>query len=391
MLGGLHEVLLELVRLLVELVDHEQLRVREVLLHLRLELGLERSDFRLEVPDRGEILLLAGLELGDAGAEAILLALERLEVELHRLALVRDAAELGLGDLALADELGDLLVELEDGLLDLGELGGLVRGARLPRLEVLDRVEPGALRVVVPAGEGPLAVVLVAVERDRVEVVLPCVRSRDLEVLADDRLAKDLLERERVLWVKLELLDPEVATWISSCSRASTQGHVHRNRLLRVRVLDVLVLEPVQRDERHPAALLLEHDVEDLGRGLVRVDDDLEETRARGDLDRGLVPVLDREELVQRAVVALEVEPRGDRLDRLKTLVRVLQTGGSVDCQLVEQGQTHAVHHGEQLPLSSLELRLGVFSLRVEASVDLPEVSTRLVSSDFRPRRIEYN
>ena len=40
--------------------------------------------------------------------------------------------------------------------------------------------------------------------------MLPSVRAGRLEVLADDRLAKDLLECERVLLVECELLDPDL-------------------------------------------------------------------------------------------------------------------------------------------------------------------------------------
>lgn len=48
---------------------------------------------------------------------------------------------------------------------------------------------------------------------------------------------------------------------------------------------------------------------------------------ASGNFDSSLVPVLDREEVVEGSVVAFEVEALCDRLDRLETLVRVLRKG----------------------------------------------------------------
>lgn len=58
------------------------------------------------------------------------------------------------------------------------------------------------------SGEGAFAVILVAVERDRVESVRTRVGTGNLERLAYDCPAEHLLERRTELLTELELVDP---------------------------------------------------------------------------------------------------------------------------------------------------------------------------------------
>ena len=133
-----------------------------------------------------------------------------------------------------------------------------------------------------------------------------------------------------------------LGTWSASAtSPRGKQGHEHRNGVLASGVLDGLRLESVERDEGDATALVLDHDVQDLGRRFVVVDDDLEEAakrvssvpagvspdcspRSGSDLHSSLVPVLDGEQLVKGTVVAVEVETLCDCLRSSKSIARVL-------------------------------------------------------------------
>lgn len=276
-LGKIDEALLELVLVVDEAGDLPLLGVGKLLLHLRLELRLVRRTLHLEVANARLKFLQRRLEPRDPRPLRRLLLLRAMHGSDHRLSLLLDVREFALDKLDLAEQLRRLLIEAGQRRLRLGENFGVLLGVRLPLLETLDGVEAGALVVVVTSSERSLAVVLVAVESDRVEVVAASVGSGDFEGLADDRLGEDLLEREGELLVEGELLDPgSVRRQLRVWRRERRDGH--RDGVLASRVLDSLSLEAVERDKGNATALVLDHDFEDLGRRLVVVDDDLEET-----------------------------------------------------------------------------------------------------------------
>lgn len=134
------------------------------------------------------------------------------------------------------------------------------------------------------------------------------------EVLANDGTTKDLAsapsagDRSHLLKchdvgaIKLELAD-------------------HWDGVVGFGIVDLRTLEAVERHERDPSAFLFVHDVEDLGRSLVRINNDVEEagesTRNRASrklfspgpashLNRSLVAIRHLEQLVQRTVHATE-------------------------------------------------------------------------------------
>ena len=202
-------------------------------------------------------------------------------------------------------ELVHLGVQLRDPLLQVAQRGArlaerLLRGAHLaePALHGAHSVEPRAPRVVVPAGERAAAVHLVAVERDGVHPGTAHVGAGHLEARADDRLAKHLAERGEQRLVELQLAQ-------------------HHHGVLRLRVRHGLGAQPVERHEGHPPGALAPEVLEQPARSCVRVDHDVEERGARGRLDRGLVPLVHREELVERPVDAVQLLPLRDGLDRL--------------------------------------------------------------------------
>lgn len=148
------------------------------------------------------------VEFCELGLEAVLLGLGLHRRFEERRMLVAQAGQVALGNLELADELRDLLLEADESRLDLAPLTRQFLVLLLRGLELLDGVEAGAANVVVASRQRTLAVVLVAVERDRVEAVRASVGAGNLERLANDRAAKDLLERRAEVLAELELVDP---------------------------------------------------------------------------------------------------------------------------------------------------------------------------------------
>jgi hypothetical protein len=69
---------------------------------------------------------------------------------------------------------------------------------------------------VIAAAERAFAVVTIAIQCDRVELVTASVGASNLERLTDDRLAENLFESLGVLFVEIQLLDP-IRRDTSSC------------------------------------------------------------------------------------------------------------------------------------------------------------------------------
>jgi len=99
-------------------------------------------------------------------------------------------------------------------------------------------LEPRAAHVHVPAGERALAVHLVALERDAVELVRLGELGAHLERAHDEALAEDLLEGLAVLLAELQLVE-------------------HRHHVLRLRVRRVVAgAQPRERHEGDAAGVL---------------------------------------------------------------------------------------------------------------------------------------
>lgn len=152
----------------------------------------------------GELLL----EAREPRPRAVSLVLRAHGFVDEGLALLHDALQALLGDLDLAEHVCDLLVERRELVAHFGVVRAQLAVAVLGRLDGLDGVEARAAHVVEATGERALAVVLVAVERDGVEAVRAGVGTGNLERLADNGPAEDLLERRTELLGKLELVDP---------------------------------------------------------------------------------------------------------------------------------------------------------------------------------------
>ena len=110
----------------------------------------------------------------------------------------------------LTDDLSNFLIESLQSRIDFVVILLLLFRSRFPHLEILDRVDSRGPHVAITSRNGSFSIVLVSFERDRIEVVTSDVGTGDLERLTDDRLAKDLLEREVVGRVEREFFDPAI-------------------------------------------------------------------------------------------------------------------------------------------------------------------------------------
>lgn len=129
--------------------------------------------------------------------------------------------------------------------------------------------------------ERTFAIILVSVESDRVQVVTPSVGSRNLESLTDNRRSKYLLEGGKVFIVEPQLVDPVRSKyWSALVSSVLEAKSSHRDSLVCLRIFIFLDVESIQRHKGHSTTLVLNHSIENPGSRFVRVDHDLEETRA---------------------------------------------------------------------------------------------------------------
>jgi hypothetical protein len=163
---------------------------------------------------------------------------------------------------------------------------------------------------VITTGERTLPVRTITLDGNSVQAVASGILRRRPEVLANDGTTKDLAsapsagERSHLLKchdvcaIKLELVD-------------------HWDGVVGFGIVDLSTLEPVERHESDSSAFLFVHDIEDLGRSLVGIDNDVEEagesTRDRAsdklfspgpasNLNGSLVAIRHLEQLVQRPV-----------------------------------------------------------------------------------------
>lgn len=134
------------------------------------------------------------------------------------------------------------------------------------------------------------------------------VRRSDSQIFAQTRLAEDLLESLLELGIVLEFLD----------ERDSVSG-LGEDSGFRV--------DAVERDECKATCAFTHHDVDDLGRSGIGVDDDVEQTVSSGDFHCDVVfPILDFEELVEWAVdVVFEAESFDDVVECAKAAAGILE------------------------------------------------------------------
>ena len=340
--------LLERVQARVEPRELGELRLGQLRVEVRLRLLAQVRRLRLEVADgdadRRDRLLL--------DAEGLLRALRGVRARLRLRAEPLDGrltvAPRRLGALDVAQHRRHRLLRRLQLILDLRALLAEL-GAHLLRLAEHAHVHHArAAGVLVAAADRAAVGHAVAVHGDAVQVRGARELHGDVEVAADQDVAEHLVQRGADLLVVADLAQ-------------------HREHVLRVRVLAVTRAQAVERQKRHAAGFVLVQVLDDLGRHVVVVDDDVEQLVCRRRLDGGEEALVALHQLDQRAVYTLDPVVLHDALHR-----------GEPAEQLARHGEL-------QLLVAALHL----LRLRVELGVNLRVAALQLLALVLRgvPRR----
>lgn len=212
--------------------------------------------------------------------QPIFLFLNPHQLGLQRRAFLSQPLELRIRDRDLSHDLSHLLIDPRYRRLDLVARLRQLLILPLSCFQIPNGIESRPSDVMESSREGTFAIVLVSVESDRVQVVIPSVGSRDLESLTDDRRTESLLEGGKIFIVEPQLVDPVRSKyWSAPVSSALGVKSSHRDSLVRLRIFVFLDVESIQRHEGHSTTLVLNHPIENPGSRFVRVHHDLEETR----------------------------------------------------------------------------------------------------------------
>lgn len=137
-------------------------------------------------------------------------------------------------------------------------------------------------------GKGSLLIRAVTIHSDTIDAVTSSVLTRNCKIRTDNGLAKDLLERFLILWVKLQLLH-------------------HRDGVVSFWHVAGLGFDSVEWYESDTTGSLLLQDIDDLGCCFIIVDDIMEQTVAGRNLNSSSKSLADFYQLRQRTVDAIQI------------------------------------------------------------------------------------